>query len=88
MPLGQGRIRACSAPVLHRLEVSPASQQLPTPWLCFLLLLRPPCAVFALFDKLCLLSDGHVVYFGAASRATDFFADAGLAVPMNRNPGE
>ena len=48
---------------------------------------QPSSEVFALFDKLCLLSDGHVVYFGAASRAADFFAQAGLGVPANRNPG-
>lgn len=49
---------------------------------------QPSSEVFALFDKLCLLSDGHVVYFGAANRAADFFADAGLAVPVNRNPAD
>lgn len=53
---------------------------------------HPPCnpsaQVFALFDKLCLLSEGRVVYFGAADRAVDFFADAGLAVPVNRNPAD
>ena len=48
---------------------------------------QPSSEVFALFDKLCLLSDGHVVYFGAASRAADFFEQAGLGVPANRNPG-
>lgn len=49
---------------------------------------QPSSEVFALFDKLCLLSDGQVVYFGTASRAVDFFAEAGLAVPMNRNPAD
>lgn len=44
--------------------------------------------MFALFDKLCLLSDGHVVYFGAADRAADFFEQAGLGVPPNRNPAD
>lgn len=44
---------------------------------------RPP---HAMPGQLCLLSDGHVVYFGAASRAADFFAEAGLACPVNRNP--
>jgi ABC-type multidrug transport system ATPase subunit len=44
--------------------------------------------VFALFDKLCLLSDGQVIYFGAADRAIDFFSEAGLAVPANRNPAD
>ena len=85
---------------------------------------QPSSEVFALFDKLCLLSEGRVVYFGephrlfncgalpkaarlallrapppadpppslpctpgAANRAIDFFAEAGLAVPSNRNPG-
>lgn len=49
---------------------------------------QPSSEVFALFDKLCLLSDGHVVYFGAANRAIDFFAEAGLPVPSNRNPAD
>ncbi|PSC72150.1 ABC transporter G family member 11-like [Micractinium conductrix] len=49
---------------------------------------QPSSEVFALFDKLCLLSDGYVVYFGAANRAIDFFAEAGLAVPTNRNPAD
>ena len=48
---------------------------------------QPSSEVFALFDKLCLLSDGHVVYFGAAGRAAGFFEQAGLGVPANRNPG-
>ena len=48
---------------------------------------QPSSEVFALFDKLCLLSDGHVVYFGAANRAIDFFEAAGMGVPNNRNPG-
>ena len=47
---------------------------------------QPSSEVFALFDKLCLLSDGQVVYFGDAHRAIDMFASAGLPVPANRNP--
>ncbi len=49
---------------------------------------QPSSEVFSLFDKLCLLSDGHVVYFGAADRAIDFFAEAGLPVPTHRNPAD
>lgn len=49
---------------------------------------QPSSEVFALFDKLCLLSDGHVVYFGDAHRAADMFSAAGLPVPANRNPAD
>lgn len=47
-----------------------------------------PCQVFSLFDKLCLLSDGNVVYFGDAARCEDMFSAAGLPVPAKRNPAD
>ncbi|PNH10695.1 ABC transporter G family member 12 [Tetrabaena socialis] len=42
--------------------------------------------VFELFDKLCLLSAGEVVYFGRASGALTMFEEAGLPCPAMRNP--
>lgn len=44
--------------------------------------------MFDLFDKLCLLSDGNVVYFGDADKCVDMFAGAGLQVPSMRNPAD
>ena len=44
--------------------------------------------MFDLFDKLCLLSDGNVVYFGDAQRTVDMFTAAGLPVPAMRNPAD
>jgi hypothetical protein len=44
--------------------------------------------VYGLFDKLCLLSDGHVIYFGDADKATDMFTAAGLPLPPARNPAD
>lgn len=49
---------------------------------------QPSSEVFGLFDKLCLLSAGEVVYFGDAGRAVDMFSAAGLSVPAMRNPSD
>lgn len=49
---------------------------------------QPSSEVFSLFDRLCLLSDGMVIYFGDASKAVDMFASAGLPVPAMRNPSD
>jgi len=49
---------------------------------------QPASEVFELFDKLCLLSQGRIVYFGPAAQAADFFADAGLRCPAMRNPSD
>ena len=48
----------------------------------------PSMQVFGLFDKLCLLSDGQVVYFGNAQRTLDMFSAAGLPCPPMRNPAD
>ncbi|GIM01286.1 hypothetical protein Vretimale_6074 [Volvox reticuliferus] len=47
---------------------------------------QPSSEVFELFDKLCLLSGGAVVYFGVASDALAMFEAAGLPCPPLRNP--
>lgn len=49
---------------------------------------QPSSETFDLFDRLCLLSDGHVIYFGAAGNAANFFEAAGLPVPMRRSPAD
>ncbi|GIL56549.1 hypothetical protein Vafri_11897 [Volvox africanus] len=47
---------------------------------------QPSSEVYELFDKLCLLSGGEVVYFGVASGALSMFEAAGLPCPPLRNP--
>jgi len=47
---------------------------------------QPSSEVFDLFDMLCLLSRGTVVYFGAANEALDMFEAADLPCPQHRNP--
>ncbi|KAL9233670.1 hypothetical protein vseg_008635 [Gypsophila vaccaria] len=49
---------------------------------------QPSGEVFALFDDLCLLSSGEVVYFGDAKNAVLFFAEAGFPCPSRRNPSD
>jgi hypothetical protein len=44
--------------------------------------------VFALFDKLCLLSGGKTLFFGAANQALPMFEAAGVPCPKNRNPSD
>ncbi|KAJ4978973.1 hypothetical protein NE237_009753 [Protea cynaroides] len=48
----------------------------------------PSSEVFAQFDDLFLLSGGEIVYFGEASRAVEFFAEAGFPCPSRRNPSD
>lgn len=47
---------------------------------------QPSSEVYELFDKLCLLSGGQVVYMGKASSALEMFEAAGLPCPPQRNP--
>ncbi|XP_020091648.1 ABC transporter G family member 11-like [Ananas comosus] len=49
---------------------------------------QPSSEVFELFDYLYLLSGGKTVYFGKASEAHEFFAQAGLPCPPRRNPSD
>uniref|UniRef100_A0ACD5TP00 Uncharacterized protein n=1 Tax=Avena sativa TaxID=4498 RepID=A0ACD5TP00_AVESA len=46
---------------------------------------QPSSEVFELFDRLFLLSGGKTVYFGQASAACEFFAQAGYPCPPLRN---
>nr|TKS08040.1 hypothetical protein D5086_0000106900 [Populus alba] len=49
---------------------------------------QPSGEVFQLFDSLCLLSAGKVVYFGPASQANEFFALNGFPCPTLQNPSD
>lgn len=49
---------------------------------------QPSSEVFELFDRLFLLSGGKTVYFGEASEAYEFFAQAGFPCPSLRNPSD
>ncbi|KAI0500021.1 hypothetical protein KFK09_018229 [Dendrobium nobile] len=49
---------------------------------------QPSSEVFELFDQLYLLSGGKTVYFGKASEACEFFAQAGFPCPSMRNPSD
>ncbi|CAL9159697.1 unnamed protein product [Musa hybrid cultivar] len=49
---------------------------------------QPSSEVFELFDRLYLLSGGKTVYFGRASEACEFFAQAGFPCPPLRNPSD
>ncbi|KAL1541906.1 ABC transporter G member 11 [Salvia divinorum] len=49
---------------------------------------QPSSEVFELFDRLYLLSGGKSVYFGQASQAYEFFAQAGFPCPALRNPSD
>ncbi|KAG2485433.1 hypothetical protein HYH03_015813 [Edaphochlamys debaryana] len=47
---------------------------------------QPSSEVFELFDKLCLLSGGELIFFGPATKALAMFEEAGLPCPALRNP--
>lgn len=49
---------------------------------------QPSSEVFELFDRLYLLSGGKTVFFGQASEAHQFFAEAGFPCPSFRNPSD
>ncbi|KAF5186111.1 Abc transporter g family member [Thalictrum thalictroides] len=49
---------------------------------------QPSSEVFELFDRLYLLSGGKTIYFGQASEAYEFFAQAGFPCPSLRNPSD
>lgn len=49
---------------------------------------QPSSELFALFDTLYLLSDGSLVYHGAASEAVPYFASLGYQCPPFVNPSE
>ncbi|XP_024387337.1 ABC transporter G family member 11 isoform X3 [Physcomitrium patens] len=49
---------------------------------------QPSSEVFALFDNLTLLSNGHTIYFGETANASEFFAASNHPCPPLRNPSD
>lgn len=48
-------------------------------------LLQPPPEVFALFDDLLLLTDGHIIYHGPIAEALPFFSSLGFRCPERKD---
>lgn len=49
---------------------------------------QPRSSIFRMFDQLMLLSEGRVMYFGAAAAAVAYFSQAGFVCPSMFNPGD
>ena len=49
---------------------------------------QPRSSIYALFDKLLLLSEGMVIYFGSAYQAIDHFNRIGYFCPLHFNPSD
>lgn len=46
---------------------------------------QPRSSIFHMFDLLCLIAEGHIVYFGPASEAAAHFANLGFRSPPHFN---
>lgn len=49
---------------------------------------QPRSSIFKLFDDLCLMSDGRLVYHGPTEQALDYFTGIGYVCPEHYNPAE
>ncbi|GBB97689.1 hypothetical protein RclHR1_03040006 [Rhizophagus clarus] len=49
---------------------------------------QPSSQVFECFDKLMLMADGHMVYFGEGANVVDYLADQGYKCHPNFNPAD
>lgn len=49
---------------------------------------QPQAKIFRLFDNLILMSRGHIVYQGQASKASHFFCLSGFPLPEHENPAD
>ncbi|KAI9503814.1 hypothetical protein GGI25_005786 [Coemansia spiralis] len=49
---------------------------------------QPSARIFNIFDKVILLSQGRVVYFGPTATAIQYFADMGYQCPVHENPAD
>lgn len=49
---------------------------------------QPRSNIFAQFDEILLLSDGHIAYAGAAQESMEYFEKLGFPCPKNFNPAD
>ncbi|KAJ1844670.1 hypothetical protein LPJ70_002849, partial [Coemansia sp. RSA 2708] len=49
---------------------------------------QPNARIFNTFDKVILLSQGRIVYFGPTATAIEYFASIGFQCPMHENPAD
>ncbi|KAJ2080618.1 hypothetical protein H4R24_002939 [Coemansia sp. RSA 988] len=49
---------------------------------------QPSARIFNTFDKVILLSQGHIVYFGPTATAINYFAGIGYRCPTHENPAD
>lgn len=49
---------------------------------------QPSSIIFHMFDKLLLLSDGHILYYGHRSEAMSYFASVGFSPSYATNPAD
>eukprot|EP00898_Chlorokybus_atmophyticus_P003217 jgi/Chlat1/3897/Chrsp26S04180 len=49
---------------------------------------QPSSRMFQMFDKLILLADGHVMYYGAGKDAMKYFANLGYSPQFETNPAD
>lgn len=49
---------------------------------------QPSSTVYHMFDKMILLSEGHLLYYGSARDAMDYFASVQYSPPFPMNPAD
>ncbi|KAJ2720327.1 hypothetical protein GGI07_004666 [Coemansia sp. Benny D115] len=49
---------------------------------------QPNARIFNVFDKVILLSQGHLVYFGPTSSVISYFSSIGFKCPIHENPAD
>jgi ABC-type multidrug transport system ATPase subunit len=49
---------------------------------------QPNSDIYHLFDQLMLLAAGHLVYYGPADKAVEYFASIGYPCPQYMNPSD
>eukprot|EP01094_Clydonella_sp_ATCC50884_P027291 TRINITY_DN7793_c0_g1_i1.p1 TRINITY_DN7793_c0_g1~~TRINITY_DN7793_c0_g1_i1.p1 ORF type:complete len:624 (+),score=138.80 TRINITY_DN7793_c0_g1_i1:259-2130(+) len=47
---------------------------------------QPRARIFSLFDNLMVMAKGHVVYFGDANKAVEYYESKGYPCPVHENP--